>query len=690
MKLTNVNVKDYRSIRDSNHFSVGDITCLVGKNESGKTSLLKAIYKLNPIVDEHGTYDVTDEFPRSDVEEYRQAIENEEREHAWVVKAQYELSDDEVEEIEDALGKGVLTSRTITLKKGYEGVLFVTVDTDDQVAVQALLAGASLPSEIGNKAEQSQNLKKLQQLLVEDADKRAEVAAEAKRQAESISDAAEKARATAEAYELGESHEAEALRERIQPYVGKSLGLTIWKTFLKQHWPKFLYFDEYYQMEGHLNIEALKQRQATKTLLDSDRPMLGLIELARLKLDQLLNPERTEVLVSKLEGASNHLSKQILKYWSQNRHLHVGFDVRPASPGDPPGMTSGTNLWGRVHDSIHEVSTLLGMRSRGFLWFFSFLAWFSQQKKAGGPMILLLDEPGLYLHAKAQADLLRYMEMELKPHHQVIYSTHSPFMVDAQHFERVRIVEDRSIDVEGEPEEERKVGTQIFSDVLEAGSDTLFPLQGALGYDIAQTLFVGPNCLIVEGVSDLLYLQTVSALLEMDGREGLDPRWTITPVGGSDKVPTFVALLGSQKSLTVATLIDLQSKDQQSIENLYKRRLLLKKNVHTFADFTNTPEADIEDMFDLSFYLILVNGEFSQHLTKRITVTDLQKTTERVLVRLSKFFEKKPLKSGKFNHYRPARYFTEKVGTLKSKLPATSLDRFEAAFKAINKCLPSV
>jgi hypothetical protein len=59
----------------------------------------------------------------------------------------------------------------------------------------------------------------------------------------------------------------------------------------------------------------------------------------------------------------------------------------------------------------------------------------------------------------------------------------------------------------------------------------------------------------VEGVSDLLYLPSVSGVLDSKKREALSEDWTITPVGGSDKVPTFVSLLGSQKRLKLATLI---------------------------------------------------------------------------------------------------------------------------------------
>ena len=247
----------------------------------------------------------------------------------------------------------------------------------------------------------------------------------------------------------------------------------------------------------------------------------------------------------------------------------------------------------------------------------SFLAWYGDVQRAKQNVILLLDEPGLSLHGKAQGDLLRYFEKELIPNHQVIYSTHSPFMVDPARFDRVRIVQDRSVDTDNDlPDGE--AGTKVTTDVLEATDDSLFPLQGALGYDIAQTLFVGPNSLIVEGVSDLLYLQVMTGVLQAAGREGLSARWTITPVGGSDKVPTFVALLGSQTRMNIATLIDFQEKDRQAIENMWRRKLVRKKQVLTYADFVDAKEADVEDVIGPAFYLELVNAEFAAGLSETV------------------------------------------------------------------------
>jgi hypothetical protein len=182
-------------------------------------------------------------------------------------------------------------------------------------------------------------------------------------------------------------------------------------------------------------------------------------------------------------------------------------------------------------------------------------------------------------------------------------------------------------------------------------------------------------------VSDLLYIQSISGVLESKGRTRLDKRWTITPVGGSDKVPTFVALMRAQKGLNIATLVDLPKKDQQTIDNLYKKKLLKKSNVLTFADFTNTPEADIEDMFDEDLYLHLVNGEYATKVHSK----DLVFPTPRIVVRLEAYFAKNPPKTGAFNHYRPARYMTERISSL--TIPDTTLDRFEAAFKALNALL---
>ena len=651
MKLTQVQINNFQSIQDSNVFQIGDVTCLVGKNEAGKTALLKALYRLNPIIDTEGDFDPVEDYPRGQFTDYEEEVEAGRRSHANVVQATYRLDTADIEAVADAFGSDCLedTQPIVTLHKGYANKrTLCDLRVNSKATVQHLLGAAGL----SNLCEEN---------LLE------RVAAEG-----TLVNLV-----TPEQAEAAQELEPTLLRlaEHGVPYV-------VYNDILAPRLPKFLYFNEYYQLKGQENIEALQHRVATQTLEGPDYPLLGLIELAGLKLEELIAPKRTETLLARLEAAESRLTRKVLTYWSQNRHLRMRFDIRPAQAEDPPGMNTGTNILGRLQNMKHMVSTPLGSRSRGFIWFFSFLARYSQLQRKGENIILLLDEPGLSLHGKAQEDFLKYFDKEIAPHHQLVYTTHSLFMVDPLRFDRVRIVQDLGQECDDIPEEQE--GTKVITEVLDATPDSLFPLQGALGYEIYQSLFIGPNSLVVEGVSDLLYIQTMSALLQERGRAGLDSAWTITPVGGAGNVTTFVALIGAQTNLKVAVLIDYQTKDQQSIENLYKRKLLHKTHVLTYADFVAKDEADIEDMFKPSFYLQLIKGEFGAS----ISVNRLPKRPIRILKRLEQYLEANPLPDGAyFNHYRPARYFNENISSLADQLSKETMDRFQQAFDQLNQLL---
>ena len=651
MKLTKVRITEFQSIQDSTEFDIGEVTCLVGKNEAGKTALLKALYRLNPIVGSDGAFDVTYDYPRRGLSDYEDDVEAGRRQPSKVVNATYQLESEDIDEIQKLYGPECLREKlpTLTLRKGYSGGMYIGLSVDSEAAIKSLVLKADLSQQL---ADQVLRLKTVETMVEE----------------------------------LGKAEQTEAVQNllsSLQEISGQELSDLIYHRILAPRTPKFLYFDEYYQMKGQDNLDALMQRNTTNALEGADHPLLGLIDLAGLNLDQLVAPRQTEALIARLEAAGSRLTDKVLRYWSQNKHLQMKFDIRQALPEDPPGMTDGTNIWGLVHDTKHMVSTRLGTRSRGFIWFFSFLAWYSHLRKTEKNIILLLDEPGLSLHAKAQEDLLRYFDEELRPHHQLIYTTHSPFMVDPTRFDRVRIVQDRSLEEDSDDLPQEQQGTKVITEVLDATPDTLFPLQGALGYEIHQTLFIGPNNLVVEGTSDLLYIQTISDILIAKAKEGLSSAWTITPVGGSDKVPTFVALIGAQSALNLAVLIDYQEKDHQKIDDLFKRKLLKKKNVLTYVDYVQGSEADIEDMFDPEFYLKLVNRIFG-------TSFALNQLPEhpRILRRLEGYLKGNPLPNNQtFNHYRPARYLSENIGSIENELSGQVLDRFERAFKALNALL---
>jgi predicted ATP-dependent endonuclease of OLD family len=248
----------------------------------------------------------------------------------------------------------------------------------------------------------------------------------------------------------------------------------------------------------------------------------------------LLNPEY-ETRKRELENVANAITCEVLRYWSANPELRTEIDITLKREAISNGQQSVLDeLKVRLYDNRHLLSLPFEEHSTGFRWFFSFLAAFSAYENSEHPVIILLDEPGLGLHARAQADFLRFIDERLSKKCQVIYSTHSPFMVQPKKLERVRLVEDGG----------REVGSRITDNVLSTDRDTLFPLQAALGYDMAQHLFISPNNLVVEGTADFTYISLISDHLRDMGRTGLDHKWSVIPVGGADLIPSFVALLG--------------------------------------------------------------------------------------------------------------------------------------------------
>ena len=655
MKLKQFTVREFKSIWDSGPIEIDDlVTCLVGKNEAGKTALLTALYRTNPIIPEDDGFDLTYDYPKREVEDYRFAVENRERPEAVVVDCLYELDAEDKAAVAKIFGVDVLKRNTFRRETYYgkrKSEFILTVN--DRAARQHLACNPEFLDGLQQSLESAPDWKTFAKLLEE-----------------------------------AEANDAiNACKELVSKVSKNGLVQYIFNSLLWPRAPKYLYFDEYYQMRGRDNLDALIQREDNNKLQESDRPLIGLINLARLDLRELVKTPNTTELKNKLEGAGNHLTRRIVTYWSQNKHIQMKFDVREAKPQDPEGMQSGINVWGEVYDSVHWAHTPLGSRSRGFIWFFSFLAWYEDVKRQKQNVILLLDEPGLSLHGRAQGDLLNYFDEELS-RHQLIYSTHSPFMIDPRKFERIRIVQDLGIDSNKQLPKKRD-GTKVLTNVFDATDDSLFPLQGALGYDIYQTLFIGPNSLVIEGPSDLFYLRAVSGQLEREGRTGLSEKWTLTPVGGSGKVPTFVALLAPQHGMKVATLLDVQASDRKVIADLYKKKLLAKKNVITYAEFVHPDEADIEDLFDREFYVSLVNEEFKKEIVKPIETPLLNEHMPRILRALEEFIADNPFKSGRFGHYRPARYFVENIDALWPRVSDETKDRFEALFGRVNALLKS-
>ena len=116
MKLKSMQVKNFKCAEDSMWFDICPVTCLVGKNEAGKTSLLEALHKLNSDVAELGEFDVLLEYPRRRRKEYERRASNK-PDDALITK--WELEHKDVKVLEEKLGISAVKSRFVEIRKGY-------------------------------------------------------------------------------------------------------------------------------------------------------------------------------------------------------------------------------------------------------------------------------------------------------------------------------------------------------------------------------------------------------------------------------------------------------------------------------------------------------------------------------------------------------------------------------------------
>jgi len=648
MKLVSARITNFRSIEDSNKFEIGELTCLVGKNESGKTAILQAFYGIDPF--SSFGYDRTRDYPRRHLSRFDDRHQDGK---SKVIETHWNLSPVDIELIDDVYGSDALKNKEITISQ-YIGsdIQHWNIACDERACLDHLISELDLDEAEKNPLKNAKNGEEAISILTELSQR---------------SDNLEELLANLSNLRDGSFHS-----EMIK--------------ILSPNMPKFFYTSHFDRMSGEISINQIQSDIQQNTVTPSDQIFLDFLEYAGTSIDDLKGASRHEDLTAKCEGASNEITDEIFQFWSQNDALKVVIDIAEGKSGDKPPFNSGTIVKIRIENTNHRVTVPLSERSAGFVWFFSFLSQFKQLKKTAGNAIILLDEPGLTLHGKAQSDLLRYIEERLLPEHQVIFTTHSPFMVPAERMADVRIVEDV---IKHEGRKPTVLGTKVSSDALSVDKDTLFPLQAALGYEITQSLFIGKNTLLVEGPSDILYLQAFSAALENRKREGLDSRWTICPSGGIDKILPFASLFGANK-LNIAVLCDLASGDKSKIERLRKSNVLKASQIFTAADFTNKSESDIEDFLHPELFVRLLNSAYGLSKKNILSVAKLDAalSTERIVKKTEAAFRSMPQDVQEFNHFYPSDWLIRNPTFLvdSSELDET-LDRFEEFFKVINKVL---
>lgn len=636
-------------MEDSTEFSLDGVTCLVGKNESGKTALLKALHKLNPDEGAKEAFEPAKDYPRRKWRPGAPIPAN-----PPAVTTTWEFDDTDMTALEEQFGVAVVSDRVFTLTKSYDNIPNFDIKTDLTALTRKLVADAKLTDEEQMPLPESQTPEAAQAVL-----------------------AAVKSRTPAQ----------EKLFQTLQKGFPKG-GYQAVVAAAHARVPRFLYFDEYLRLPGTVSVNDIVARKGQNQLTERDRVFLALLSLAGTTLEKVRDAATFEEFNASLRAVSNQITDQIFKYWSQNRHLDVEIRLDQARPSDPPPFNAGYIFRTRIENRRHRADTSFDDRSRGFVWFFSFLVWFYQlQHLYGKNLIILLDEPGLSLHARAQADLLRYINEQLRPSCQVVYTTHSPFMIDPDNLLSARTIED-VVKKDKKSGDEKIMGTKVGEDVLSTDADTVSPLQRALDYEMTQTLFVGKHTLLVEGPSEWLYLKWFSRQLERAGKPGLDYRWNVCQVGGVDRIPGFVSLFRGN-GLHISAVIDVQHGQKNRIDNA--RKALADRHLLTLDMYTQQKEADIEDLLDREFYVALVTKTLDLRAPYEMPVVKPVTAPERVVKEVEQHAATLPGHYPAFDHFVPAEWLFQH-GDDGAALPGFSnaLGRMERLIADLNELMPKV
>ena len=558
IKIAQFRVQNYRNIDDSGWIPVESVTCFVGRNESGKTALLKALHKFNPAASE--PYDPQREFPRDRYT--RDYVAKGSEGSDWpVCSVEFVLPDDLKDEISALLEPGQKTPSHAVGTRHYDGSLLFEFDpkiheealTSDSIvkaletfAARARRLKAPTPEQddaTGSlRAELAEWATGWRDKLKDTGDLRSEEGAELLYAIRSESEEKSSPQTAdiietlqAEIAPVLEAASSDSVLDRIEALVEERL-------------PVFIYFENYGVLDSAIwlprFLEDLDQDEtdARVRTINAMFRHVGLDpqEIKDLDPEQARNthnqgtPPSPDVIAKDqrrmeerailLSSASLDISNRFAAWWSQRRHK-----IRYHADGD------FFRIW--IADDLRpDVEIELEARSKGFQWFFSFYLVFLVESEDGHrDSVLLLDEPGLHLHPTAQQELIAFFE-KLSEENQLLYSTHSPFLIDGEHLHRVR------------PVTEDETGhSHISVGTWPKDRETIFPLQAAAGYAMVRGLFRHAQNVLVEGISDYYYLHALSQQCGATNRAALPADIYITPCGGTRHVGHFASLFLAQK-----------------------------------------------------------------------------------------------------------------------------------------------
>ena len=595
MRLVKARVQGYRSIIDTGYFDVEtDKTILVGPNEAGKTAILQALQKLNP-PEGVELFNPLRDYPRAKYDE--DIVKGGIDPHTFtVVEGYFSLDDSDAKDLPEAyrdivyvFGRRLDNTTWHRLENAPAQLAFSDIDKDLQKILLHFQETATAKGTTQNLIDAIQT--ELDNII----GKLAKMSVISTQQASELKEWLKKNLKYLDDDDTKENARYEKIEEQLERPAENASVLKSCEKMM----PKFILFSNYFKIKPVLHLRKLADRISNNSLDDSQYDygnicllkFLGFTpkELAdagdTTKFNNLNDKTQYEQYKAqldardyKLNAATIRLTQAICEVWNPTRDGRDANKLRI--------KVDGQYLKVVVEDEL-GVEVELDQRSEGFQWMVSFyVVFFAEASDRHKNAILLLDEPGQSLHALKQAEFRETLS-KLSAKNQTLFTTHSPFLVGANELDKVRVVEMT----------ERTTGTKVNVSLTASDSGAMLPLQEALGYDLAQSLFFHKKNLVLEGLTDMWYLESLSDLLKDNGKTDINDQIALIPANSASKVVYFATILHAQ-NLKIAALLDSDAEGdtaakQDTLVNAVGAKRILRTKDSYVGQVSNS---EIEDL----------------------------------------------------------------------------------------------
>lgn len=620
MQLKSFCVKKFRSVDDSGEIETDGVTALIGINESGKSNLLLPLWKLRPAKD--GELKPTADYPRKSYNDFRSM-----KDKPVFIEAIFTPDSALALELAMLTHSSPEAFTEIRITKDYSENIVVsfpqapTLRTIERKRIEPVLSAASseinaiTPLKLEEDAAaqmKSAVLKAVSQLPTTDHFTTNELSTlEAMLP---VIEGAGKTSAIGPRYSQLRASLVEFREELSRPLpnqVEEALNLAY------DRMPSFVYYTNYGNLDSEIYLPHVIDNMERDDLGAKEqakaRTLKVLFEFVGLKPNEILelgrefkapigqkrdptDEEIAEIAEKKkersilLQSASTKLTQEFRAWWKQGEYR-----FRFEADGDH------FRIW--VSDDKRPEEIELEGRSTGLQWFLSFyLVFLVESRDAHAGAILLLDEPGTSLHPLAQKDLSIFFE-GLSASNQLIYTTHSPFLIDADRLDRARKV---YVGSDGTTKSTPDLRAAEGDDKAQRASG--YAVYAALGLTVAESLLLGCTTVVVEGTSDQMYLSAIKTLLIASGKITPSRELVFPPAGGAKGVKVVASILTGRDEALPMALFDSDAAGRTTAQQLTSSLYVdAKERVLEVGTFTGLDGSEIEDLIPSEVLLQVID-----------------------------------------------------------------------------------